>query len=121
MPKGSMSAPSPFSRAIAEEISAQRQRHEVTQEEIAEAIGKSQTYISDRVRSGYLWTTNDLDAMSPLFGMSAFDLVALAEARVEKAGNVTQLRPGVGGFLDDAVQGLDTAAGSDETQADEFD
>lgn len=39
----------------------------------------------------------------------------------EALANVTELRPNDSGFLDDAIhdEGLDTAAGSDETQADD--
>ena len=37
-----------------------------------------------------------------------------------EGAKVTELRRNDGGFIDDALHGLDTAAGKDETQADEY-
>jgi hypothetical protein len=81
MPRGSMSPPTEFSNAVTDEINELRRVGNVTQEDIAGAIGKHQSYVSCRVNRVGLWTLNDIDLLSPLFGMTPCELLIGAERR----------------------------------------
>ena len=75
----------------------------------------SGNYIAERLRDEKSFTLSDMEQLGEFFGFEpgAF----LVEAA---ASNVTRLRPrNVSGYTEDALHGLDTAAGTDETQAEE--
>ncbi|WP_144267701.1 hypothetical protein [Leifsonia xyli] len=76
----------PLSRALHDEISARRgpsRRGKPTQEEIAEAINRTQPYVSSRITGKEPWTTTDIDNFAPLFRETAFSLIAAARKRLE--------------------------------------
>lgn len=76
----------PFSRALKAEIDARRgdtKRGRPTQEEIAAVIGRTQPYVSSRINGEFPWTTNDIDQIAPLFGETAFTLIAAARDRTK--------------------------------------
>ena len=71
-----------FSRAILEEIAALRKKRFVTQEEMASVVGLTQPAVSMRLRGQYPWNTEELDALAPLWGIDAFQLIARARKHV---------------------------------------
>jgi hypothetical protein len=75
----------------------------------------STNYIAERLRDEKSFTLSDIEELGGVFGFEpAAFLAGVATS------NVIPLRvPNVGGYLDDALHGIDTAAGTDETQADE--
>jgi hypothetical protein len=79
--KGAMAEPDEFGQALADTIDALRGVHGVSQEAIADAIGRTQPYVSERVRRRLQWSTNDLTGIAGLFRMSPFELVAAAGRR----------------------------------------
>lgn len=78
-----MSADDPTTRAVAAMIAALREESGSTQEDLAAAVGKTQPYVSARVRLKLPWTTNDLEALAVHFGMDPFDFFLLAEQYAE--------------------------------------
>lgn len=76
--KGAAGPPSPFTLAVAALVDTLRGELDVTQEEIAEAIGKTQPYVSARVRLELPWSSNDFDGLAEIFGMDPFEFVARA-------------------------------------------
>lgn len=97
----------PFSIALKAEIDARRgggKRKTPTQEAIAERIGRTQPYVSARINGEYPWSTNDIDAMAPLFNETGFSLVAAARVRAESADELRTRRN-----VRRARQDLDTA------------
>jgi transcriptional regulator with XRE-family HTH domain len=75
---------SPFSDALRLTIERLRKAAGVRQEDIAEQIGRNQTYVSYRVNGKHPWSTTDLDGIAELLGLSPFELVA--QARPAAAG-----------------------------------
>lgn len=84
--------------------------------ELAANSEKSANYLAIRFRGEASFTLNDIDDLAVILGFDAGDFLASVQVT---PSNVTPLRPNDGGYLDDAVHGLDTAAGTDETQADD--
>ena len=86
--------------------------------EIARGTNLSANYLNERLRDEKSFTLTDMEELGQFFGFDATEFMVEANA---SRSNVTELRPNVGGYLDDAIkdQGYATAAGTDETQADE--
>jgi|GEM_PF-4285330 len=72
-----------FSRAIAEAIEALRLEKGILQEDIASAIGRSQTYVSYRVTCKHPWNSDDLDNLAPLFGLDSYELIEAARKKAK--------------------------------------
>lgn len=69
-----------FTLAVAALLEHLRDETGVTQEDLAAAIGKTQPYVSSRVRLELPWSSNDFDGLATLFGMDPFEFVARAAA-----------------------------------------
>lgn len=61
VPSGSMPVPGPFSRAVSEEIRSAMGRRQVSGAELARATGRSQSYLSKRLRAEAQFTANDIE------------------------------------------------------------
>lgn len=59
----------------------------VTEVEIGAAIGRSQTYVSERLRGMRSFSVGDLYAIAALFGASAHDLVSYADQAVTRGAS----------------------------------
>ncbi|MDE2100823.1 MAG: hypothetical protein KGL39_26490 [Patescibacteria group bacterium] len=84
------------------------------------AFGLPLTTLHKTLRAERVVDVEDLYSICEPLGIDAADVVAAAErAMLRPLGKLTQLPLNVGGFVDDALHGIDTAAGTDETQADD--
>lgn len=79
MPSGSAPAPGPFALAIAAEIRQAMARHMVSGAELARLTGRSQSYLSKRLRGDSALTANDVADICQVLGE---DLEALLIAAV---------------------------------------
>lgn len=61
MPSGSMPAPGPFARAVSAEVRSALARRMVSGAQVARATGRSQSYLSKRLRAEAAFTANDLE------------------------------------------------------------
>jgi transcriptional regulator with XRE-family HTH domain len=116
MPRQAEQEPGPWSRAVAAAIKRVIDDRGMSIRELAQSTEKSSNYLAVRFRGEASFTLNDIDDLSIVLGFDAGEF--LASVNVNR-GEVIQLRPDVSGYLDDALHGIDTAAGTDETQADE--
>lgn len=70
---------SAITKVIAEAIAGAMKDAGVTQNQLADGIGKSQSYVSTRYRGEQAWTTDDIDAIAKVLGLSnGFALLDLA-------------------------------------------
>lgn len=121
-----------FSDALVLEIKGEMGKRNLSSRALGRLIGKSSQYMSDRLdggsgRTGKRVQLNvvDLAAIAKVLGMNPTELtlrahqIALGVNRNNEVRNVTYLPSSV--YLDDLFreQGLDTAAGTDDTQAEE--
>lgn len=74
MPRGSEPKPGKFAVAISDEIRLAMTRHRVSGSQVAEMTGRSQSYISKRLRNEASFTANDLELIC--LGLSE-DLLSL--------------------------------------------
>ena len=79
MPSGFQPAPGPFARAICAEIRLAMTRRRVTGAELARRTGRSQSYMSKRLRDESAMTANDV---SDICEALEVDLEALLVAAV---------------------------------------
>ena len=79
MPSGSQPAPGPLSRAVSAEIRQAMARHRVSGAELARMTGRSQSYISKRLRDESSFTTNDVEDICAALGE---DVLKLAHAAI---------------------------------------
>jgi transcriptional regulator with XRE-family HTH domain len=63
MPAGKEPEPGSFARAVSEEIRIALARHRVSGAQLAGMIGRSQSYISKRIRNEASFTANDVAAV----------------------------------------------------------
>ena len=63
MPAGKEPEPGAFARAVSEEIRIALARHRVSGAQLAGMIGRSQSYISKRIRNEASFTANDVAAV----------------------------------------------------------
>ncbi|WP_324644202.1 helix-turn-helix transcriptional regulator [Pseudarthrobacter sp. LT1] len=63
MPAGKEPEPGAFARAVAEEIRLALTRHRISGAQLAVMIGRSQSYVSKRLRSESSFTANDVEAI----------------------------------------------------------
>lgn len=61
VPSGSQPKPGPFARAVSDEIRLAMTRRRLSGAQIALMIGRSQSYISKRLRSDAAFTANDVE------------------------------------------------------------
>ena len=79
MPSGTAPVPGPFARAIAAEVRQAMARHMVSGAELARMTGRSQSYLSKRLRADSSFTANDVSDICDVLGE---DLEALLVAAV---------------------------------------
>jgi transcriptional regulator with XRE-family HTH domain len=121
VPRRPESEPTAFSKAATAAVRRLKADKRISNADISAATGMSTNYIAERLRDEKSFTLNDIELVADFFGIDATDF--LIDARAASRSNVTELRPrNDSGYVDDALkeQGYETAAGSDETQADEF-
>lgn len=61
MPSGTQPAPGAFARAVSDEIRLTMARHRVSGAQVAVMIGRSQSYLSKRLRNEASFTANDCE------------------------------------------------------------
>lgn len=117
MPRRPEPAPTPFSKAVTASIRRLRADLRLSIADIAEATGLSGNYVAERLRDEKSFTLSDMEALGDFFGFEPGQFLVDAAA---ETSNVTPFRGrNDSGYLDDAVHELDTAAGTDETQAED--
>lgn len=70
-----LSGPRPTSEIVAENVRAEAARRGYSQVALAEALGMNQSQVSRRWWGRLLWTFDELDALSDLFGVEVSTLV----------------------------------------------
>ncbi len=116
MPRTPEQQPGPWSLAVTQAIRKIIDERGISIRELASMSEKSSNYLSIRFRGEASFTLNDIDDLAVILGFDAGEFLASVTV---PAGKVTPIRPNDGGYLDDAVRELDTAAGTDETQAED--
>lgn len=119
MPRRPETEPTPFSKAVTAAIRRLKADRRISNADITEKTGLSGNYIAERLRDEKSFTLSDMELLGEYFGFEPGQFLVDAAA----PSNVTPFpRRNDSGYLDDAAheQGLDTAAGTDETQADEY-
>lgn len=66
---------SPFAIAFAEQYRAYMKAHSVRQYQLAEALGRTQPYVNDRVTGKRALDTDDVDALAKLTGSNGTTLM----------------------------------------------
>lgn len=116
-------APAAFAREVSSAIRRELGDRKMSNRELGRQAGLSEKYLRDRLNDVASFSLTDVAAICRVWGADPGEFLADPRKPLLRppAGNVTPLRPNDGGFIDDALkdQGLDTAAGSDETQADD--
>lgn len=113
MPKSSAGPSTPFSRRVSQAIERLRIDAGVTQAQLFKDAGMSQNYFYVRLRGELPFNTNDISALAEALDLDPMSILREAS----RPGSIDGSN--VVGYLDDAVHGLDAAAGTDETQADD--
>ena len=118
MPRIPEPAPTAFAIAASAAIRRLKADNRVSNAEISDKTGLSTNYIAERLRDEKSFTLSDIELLAKFFRL---DPTALLVEAARPIATVTPIgkRTNDSGFLDDSVHGLDTAAGKDETQADE--
>lgn len=81
VPSGTQPEPGAFARAISDEIRLAMTRHRVSGAQLAKMAGRSQSYISKRLRNESSFTANDVEMICIALGEDLLNLVIRA-ARV---------------------------------------
>lgn len=81
VPRGSEPKPGKFAVAISDEIRLAMTRHRVSGSQVAEMIGRSQSYISKRLRNEAAFSSDDIESICLALGEDLLALVIRA-ARV---------------------------------------
>lgn len=79
MPSGKQPESGPFARAVAEEIRSAMARRRISGAELARSSGRSQSYLSKRLRDEVAFTANDVEDICKVLGE---DLLTLLHAAV---------------------------------------
>ena len=127
MPTGKKLPPGSLTRAIGRVLSEAAETQGLSQAHLGRQNAGTPMFISQPHISRFFDGSKgiDLDQLGGICRTLGLGLVEVIQAgqrlvaAAESAGRVRSIRTGVGGYLDDAVHGLDTAAGTDETQADD--
>jgi transcriptional regulator with XRE-family HTH domain len=78
VPKGSEPEPGAFARAVSEEIRLASTRHRVSGAQLAVLIGRSQSYMSKRLRGEASFTANDVANACDVLGEDLLKLLTTA-------------------------------------------
>lgn len=71
-----ISQTSMFTQDIAGVVRALTQEHGISQTQIAERLNRVQSYVSLRMQGRKAWTTNDLDVLAAMLGMTGMSLLS---------------------------------------------
>ncbi len=82
VPRGSEPKPGEFAVAISDEVRLAMTRHRVSGSQVAEMAGRSQSYISKRLRNEASFTANDLEVICLGLGEDLLALVIRAARNV---------------------------------------
>jgi len=83
MPSGSQPEPGPFAVAIAAEVRSAMARHMMTGAELARQTGRSQSYMSKRLRGEAILSPNDVDEICQVLGED-LEALLIAAARASR-------------------------------------
>lgn len=127
MPTGKKLPPGSLTRAIGRVLGDAAEQKGLSQAHLGRQNPGTPMFVSQPHISRFFDGSKgiDLDQLEGIcrtLGLGVVEVIQAGQALVadaESSGRVRQIRPGVGGYLDDVVHGLDTAAGTDETQADD--
>lgn len=61
MPSGSHPKPGPFASAVSDEVRLAMTRHRISGAQLAAVTGRSQSYVSKRLRNEAQFTANDIE------------------------------------------------------------
>lgn len=78
MPSAPQPKPGYFARAISDEIRLAMARRRITGSQLATMTGRSQSYISKRLRNEASMTANDVETICEALGEDLFDLLRAA-------------------------------------------
>jgi transcriptional regulator with XRE-family HTH domain len=84
MPSGSQPEPGKFARAISAQVRSSMARQRISGAQLATKSGRSQSYISKRLRDEASFTANDVEAICEVLGE---DLLRLVTAAVRHMGS----------------------------------
>ncbi len=74
-----MTQPSTLADSVAAEVRAQLARRQLTGTALAAAIGKSEMYVSRRLRGGVAFDLEDVEQVARFLGVAVVDLMPAAE------------------------------------------
>lgn len=78
MPAGKEPEPGAFARAVSDEIRLALARRRVSGSQIAEKIGRSQSYVSKRLRNDASFTANDVELICRVLHEDLLKLITAA-------------------------------------------
>jgi hypothetical protein len=78
MPSGKEPKPGLFARAVSDEIRMAMTRHRVSGTQLANRIGRSQSYVSKRLGYGAAFTAHDVELISVVLGEDLLGLLTAA-------------------------------------------
>lgn len=84
MPKGSQPAPGKFARAFAAQVRIAMADKRVTGADLARMTGRSQSYISKRLRDEAQFSANDCEAICDALGEDILEFLTAAIQRIKK-------------------------------------
>jgi transcriptional regulator with XRE-family HTH domain len=88
MPSGKEPEPGPFARAVSDEISVAMARRRVSGTQLANKIGRSQSYVSKRLNYGAAFTAHGLELISEVLGEDLLVLLRSAVLATRQAKGV---------------------------------
>lgn len=78
VPTGSQPQPGPFARAVSDEIRMAMARQRISGAQLASLTGRSQSYISKRLRNEAAFTANDVEDISRVLKEDLLQLLSRA-------------------------------------------
>lgn len=78
MPSGSQPSPGLFARAISAEVRSVMARRQVSGAQLARLTGRSQTYLSERLREDRQFTANDVEDICRALKVDLLSLLTAA-------------------------------------------
>lgn len=76
--------PQAFAKAFAAELNAMMKDAALTGERLAELLGRSTGYVSDRRNGNAAWTTDDIDVIASALGTDALELMIQVISEAER-------------------------------------
>jgi transcriptional regulator with XRE-family HTH domain len=70
-----LSPVSAFAQHVAQKVRGLTAENGLTQMHVATRLGRAQSYVSNRMQGRQAWTTNDLDAIAGMMGMTGMQLL----------------------------------------------